>query len=376
MLPPDMKMGGNVFLASLGLITIAACSSGSNSLKADSGTAAIGCNPPATVEDQGLQTCSGCTSSTTCTSQAPLEACCTWATQPNAALARSSNLHRYAGSGPVDLSCLASPAMPGTSKMVTLTGYVRVFSSGTDSAGVLVQVFKENTPKTPDGSFDAANPVGSYKTSMTDAVDPIDTTWNTHGCPNGCSYRQYKIANVPTETPLVIETSDASGSGAWGTIYDYNIYFSNGSLAAIDGGAPGAQYDATAVAADDPGVVAGSVGQTPDGTKGMLAGEVHDCGDVRLAGATVGTTVPPQGPLYYSTSDEGNPLLDATAHATSELSLFAGMNFPTGKPIRVTAFGEDPANAGKFLMLGTYVVQTYPGAVTALSFRGRRPWQP
>src|ERR1017187_2822388 len=94
MLPPDMKMGGNVFLASLGLITIAACSSGSNSLKADSGTAAIGCNPPATVEDQGLQTCSGCTSSTTCTSQAPLEACCTWATQPNAALARSSNLHR------------------------------------------------------------------------------------------------------------------------------------------------------------------------------------------------------------------------------------------------------------------------------------------
>jgi len=259
--------------------------------------------------------------------------------------------------------------------MVTLTGYVRIFSSGTDSAGVKVQVFTENNPKTPDGSFDATNPLGSYTTSMTDASDPIDTTWDTHGCPNGCSYRQYTIPNVPTETPLVIRTSDATGSGMWGTIYEYNVYFPNASLTAADGGAPGATYDATAVAADDPGVVAGSVGQAPDATRGMLAGEVHDCGDVRLAGATVGTTVPPQGPLYYSTSDEGNPLLDQTARVTSELSLFAGINLPTGQPIRVTAIGDDPAASGKFLMLGTYVVQMYPGALTTLSLRGRRPWQ-
>jgi hypothetical protein len=26
-------------------------------------------------------------------------------------------------------------------------------------------------------------------------------------------------------------------------------------------------------------------------------------------------------------------------------------------------------------LLGTYVVQVFPGAVTALSFRGRRPYQ-
>jgi hypothetical protein len=212
---------------------------------------------------------------------------------------------------------------------------------------------------------------------MTDAVDPIDTTWNTHGCPNGCSYRQYKIANVPTETPLVIKTSDATGSGMWATVYEYNIYFSNSSLVTPDGGgAADATYLATAASASDLGVAAGAVGISPNPSDGLLVGEVHDCGDVRLSGATVGVTVPPQGQLFYFTGDEGNPLPDQTVHVTEAMGMFGGFNFPTGGPVRVTAVGEDPASAGKFLMLGTYVVQMYPGAMTALSLRGRRPWQP
>jgi hypothetical protein len=30
---------------------------------------------------------------------------------------------------------------------------------------------------------------------------------------------------------------------------------------------------------------------------------------------------------------------------------------------------------GQTVLLGAHVIQTFPGAVTALSFRGRRPWQ-
>jgi len=238
------------------------------------------------------------------------------------------------------------------------------------------------------GKFDSAQmlqfnfgPGGSHPLVSGVAVDPVN-----HDLYVVAAYKQEiqtydPSSEASSKSPVSQFSVSGSGSGGGATEEQIaadsagNVYFPNASLTAADGGAPGATYDATAVAADDPGVVAGSVGQAPDATRGMLAGEVHDCGDVRLAGATVGTTVPPQGPLYYSTSDEGNPLLDQTARVTSELSLFAGINLPTGQPIRVTAIGDDPAASGKFLMLGTYVVQMYPGALTTLSLRGRRPWQ-
>lgn len=380
-----VKSGWGTFFASLGVIACAACSSTNHTPVPDGGGTMTTCGSGATVEDQGEQDCKGCTSTGACTTGAPLEACCNWNAAPNAALARSTNLHRYSampGDSPApDLSCLTSPGTLGTPQMVTLTGYVWLFSSGQDSAGVKVEVFKETKPNT-DGAIDAS-PLGSYTTSSSDPTYPIaQTTWDTHGCPSpGCSYRQYTIANVPTETPLVIKTSDAMGGSTWATVYDYNIFFANGQAGAGDGGAPTVHYDATAAAAGDPGTVAGTVGLTIQGGQGVLAGEVHDCASdngglgVRLSGATVGTSVQPQGGVLYFTTDEANPLPDQTAVVTSDLGLFAGVNLPTGKPIRITAVGQDPAASGKFEMIGTYVVQVYPGAVTAIALRGRRPWQ-
>jgi hypothetical protein len=376
-----MNKGGIVFIASVAFLAAAACSSTNTTPVPDAGKTTATCGSKSTVEDMGEKDCAGCTAAGSCTSSAPLEACCNWVPQPTSALARSTTLHRFsapnnASSAP-DLSCLTSPGMLGTSRMVTLTGYVWLFSSGTDSSGVKVDVYTENNPNT-DGSI-SPTPLGSYTTSTTDPADPVDTTWNTHGCPSGCSYRQYTIANVPTETPLVLKTSDATGGTTWATLYDYNIYFPN-SAVEDEGGTPTVHYDATVAASNDPNTVAGSVGLTVTG--GVIAGEVHDCWDdpqglltgVRLSGATVATSEP-SVQIYYSTSDESNPLLDQSANSTSPLSLFAGINFETGKPVRVTAVGQDPANPGKYLLLGTYVVQTFPSAVTAISLRGRRPWQ-
>jgi hypothetical protein len=136
-------------------------------------------------------------------------------------------------------------------------------------------------------------------------------------------------------------------------------------------------YDATAAAASDLGTVANAAGGISiNGSLGLLAGEVHDCGDVRLSGATVNTDTRAETQMFYFTEDEGNPLPYTAATVTSSLGLFGAINYPTGMPIRVTGVGQDPTASGKFLMLGTYVVQMYPGAVTAIALRGRRPWQP
>src|SRR5579863_9110498 len=79
--------GACLCIAGLAIAAIAACSSGNNSLSPDGGGTTSGsCNPPQVVGDTDLKDCTGCSSTTTCTSQVPLEACCTWATQPDAKL--------------------------------------------------------------------------------------------------------------------------------------------------------------------------------------------------------------------------------------------------------------------------------------------------
>src|SRR5579859_1650813 len=202
------------------VVAVAACGSGpvgAGTSGGDGGSS--GCGTGATVAGTSLQQCTTCSApGSGCTPLNSLEACCTWVAQPKDALADGTGLHRYStsdASAQPDLSCLAGGATLGTPQMATLTGYVWLFSSGQDSAGVKVEVFTENTPQTPDGTF-GASPVGSYTTTSQDPIDPTDTTWNQK-CPGGCSYRQYTIQNVPTETPLVIRTSDAGGT-QWATL--------------------------------------------------------------------------------------------------------------------------------------------------------------
>jgi hypothetical protein len=378
-----MNKGGIVFLASIGFLAASACSSGSHTPVGDAGGPTATCGSTLTVEDESEKDCTTCTTGGTCSTQTPIKACCTYAGQPTTPLVRTTGEHRFSApsgaSGTPDLSCLSSPGTLGTPQTVTLTGYVWLFDTGSDSAGVQVQVFAENHPDTPDGTF-SSTPLGTYTTKSTDPADPVDTTWNSN-CPNGCSYRQYTISGIPTETPLVIETSDATGGATWATLYDYNIYFPNMAVE-NEGGTPTVHYDATAASSGDPNTVAGSLGYTV--TSGVIAGEVHDCwtdpdgyvAGIRVSGATVGSSVLPEGnQIFYSNSSESSPLLVQSATSTTPLGLYGGVNYPTGVPIRITAVGEDPANPGKFLMLGTYVVQTFPSAVTALSLRGRRPWQ-
>ena len=106
----------------------------------------------------------------------------------------------------------------------------------------------------------------------------------------------------------------------------------------------------------------------------MIAGEVHDCGDIRLAGATVDIDAAHEGDMFYFGDNEANPLPDKTrtSAGTSKLGLFGTLNVTTGVPIRISALG---IHDGQTVLLGTHTVQAFKGGVTALRLRGRRPWQ-
>jgi len=259
----------------------------------------------------------------------------------------------------------------------TLSGFVKLFSSsGRDTQGVSVTVFHVDTST---GQL-LAQVGSSYVTSASDAGET--NTWLEACSTEACVFRHYQITGVPTETPLVIMTSDGTGSGEWADSYDYDLYFADKSTC-VPGGGPcvssqsasgwTTRYDATAVARADIISMAGSAAGNfaLDPSAGVLVGEVHDCGDVRVSSANVDTDVVHSGPLVYFAADEANPLPDATRTSTDEgtssLGRFGALNLATGTPIRVSAIG---VYHGQDTLLGTAVVQTYPGPSPPSAFAG------
>jgi hypothetical protein len=319
----------------------------------------------------------------TCTPARSVDACCVWVQKPSVTLIRSEGLHEYSSTDPtVELGCLTTPPTAGPSHTSTLSGFVKIFSSGSDTQGVTVAVFQVDT-----STGQLLDQVGSsYITSASDAFETNDWLQSCSG--DDCLFRHYQVTEVPTEKPLVIMTSDATGSGFWADSYDYYVYFSDDSTCAADGGPCVSsrglsgwttRYDATAVAmADIVGLAGSTAGNiTLDPTEGIIVGEVHDCGDIRISGATVDTGIQHLGPLFYFDGDEANPLPDETRsvddEGTSALGMFGALDLPAATPIRVSAIG---IFEGRDTLLGTAVVQTYAGpSLTAITLRGRRPFQ-
>jgi hypothetical protein len=109
--------------------------------------------------------------------------------------------------------------------------------------------------------------------------------------------------------------------------------------------------------------------------RGALAGEVHDCDDVRLANATVESS--PRrawdGPVVYFSENDTNPLPDLSREqrGTSLLGTYALLDVEPGA-VRVSAVGY---SSGQVVHLGSYRARIFPDSVTLVTFRGMRPWQ-
>src|SRR5207302_8680396 len=138
--------------------------------------------------------CSACTVSAaatpaTCTAPRPINACCTFVAAPTNELERGVGLNRYSTSDRnVDLGCLDNPGKLGTPQTAKLTGYVRLFSTGEDSAGVKIEIFKEGK----DGALGEL--VGAAVTTTKDdpILQPKPSPTVLAKCPDGgCSFRAY-----------------------------------------------------------------------------------------------------------------------------------------------------------------------------------------
>lgn len=174
---------------------------------------------------------------------------------------------------------------------------------------------------------------------------------------------KFGYSGVPTETELVIETS----GDVWAPNYEYGVV-----LRSTEAKAGVVTRDVLAIAVDDYAVIAqASLGHPVTPGHGMVIGEVHDCGDVRLSNAMVNVDVAAKL-LVYFTADEAQPLPDQSATSTSVLGLFAAVDVPEGSA-SVAAVG---LSGGATTALGFDRIRVFPDAITTLRFRGPLPVAP
>jgi hypothetical protein len=331
-----------------------------------------------------------------------------------------------------DFSCLADPPMgPATPATVTMTGFVDVFSSGPNSDGARIQVFRESqldgvddiTTVTPIATFDVVLDAATLadaracpverdlegdpdfeqgKCSLPDdtctgqcdkILDAVEFCHKTT-CDDLSRWEvRYTIPSVPTNEFLVIRSVGLDTDGnpqvlnnTWSPLIQYNVFLSTADKACadesdtdcIDTSVDPALYrsDANLLSSQDyltiPTSAGLSAGITPG--NGGIAGEIHDCNSIRLGNAQVGFTADrvPRVIVFFN----GNPVktlpsLQQVTKGTNSLSLYAGLDVAPG-PIDVVSVGVKDA---ALFEANRFTARIWPDSITLVRLGGGRPPQ-
>ncbi|MBI2394851.1 MAG: hypothetical protein HYV09_35105 [Deltaproteobacteria bacterium] len=358
-------------VASLALVLLAACSSSDPPTPSDGGTSgavtptnAAWCAEPAPAGCGAVAVCGVCVP------------------KPQNDLKRTSDAKEYTGTGAVDVSCFSSTPTPaGTSKNVKMKGWVKIFANGPDSKNVKVEIFEEERDATgkPTGKLGKLVGAGNSVDTAPACADPpvhpctLKETRTKGGTTSERLLYPFEIAAVPTEVPLIARTTGTTDEAGWFPLYDYNVVARNDKL----NPAGEFEFNVRALGNDDyASILKAAYNQPPQGGESAIAGEVHDCGDVRLSAATVGVaptagSTKPRYPLFYLSEVEDGPLPDSARTSTGKLGLYAIGGAKPGV-YSVSSAGKIGAD---FVTLGSYKVQTFADSVTVYTFRGIRPWQ-
>ena len=195
---------------------------------------------------------------------------------------------------------------------------------------------------------------------------------------------RYSVPNIPTNTRLVIRVTGPNNVSdtTWATTVSFNIFLSTNDRACTslsdtdcldqsDAAHPKYQLNVSALSSADyvniP-TISGLPGGISSG-QGAMAGEVHDCDNVRVGNVEVVTTPPADRFTYFN----GNPIMtlpDASRASvgTDRLGLFAALNEKPG-PVHVESGGATMAG-GALTSFGTFDAFVYANAVTIVDING------
>lgn len=348
----------------LSSLSYMACGDGGSGGSGASGSSSSGTCPDNLAPAANSEFCANDTTPTDCERLSAAykdQVCGVGVIAPLDELKRSDAVKEFAGSGPPDVACFTPAGYPtaGASQTVKIKGLAKIFSHGCQSKDLEIQVFLVD--QTPNG-VELGQQVGATVTTPPDCTDPADGEASVE---DDCGMRYecfYEYDGVPTETEIVILTKGME----WSPLYDFNQYIPNSEV--VNGVW---DHNVRALAKDDYQVIPQvAIGSPITLGHGAIAGEVHDCGDVRLIGATVDVSVARKIVTYF-TNDEDHPLPDLGKSSTTSLGLYAALDVEPGQAT-VAAMG---LVNGSVVTLGYHRVKVFPESVTSVTFRGLRPYQ-
>jgi hypothetical protein len=394
------------FASIVALAALASCGDddhGPTDVPTDTGDADAADTPDGSTPSALYETCPAeCASTPTCARDEILT-CCACVKPPAAAdtLGRTpcgvmSDYCDEAPPDPVNVACLKPDGWPDpppdSPPTVTIRGVVDVYGSGNTAAGgdITVEFYRMAADGTPDGS-----PIGTYSATLAACRDDLLPVVREDGdeaacCPGPCqellpdadgctptsgdcrALWYYEIADVPTYAPLILHTSGDPTLGLWKDMYYSNVFFFPED---VEDGADYVFYRAKTLSVDDWRAIPATAGDF-DGIargQGAVAGEIHDCDNVKLYNATVGVNPVTRSTTFtYFNGVEAKPYPDTLRTTTNSDGLYAALEIPPGS-VRVTAVGRV---AGEGLVnLGWWDAHVFPDALTVVTIRGTRPTQ-
>lgn len=330
-----------------------------------------------------------------------------------------------AAAGAPNLACVATPIDPPDGPTsVTLTGFVHVFSSGPNSDGLQVSIY-DAAPLLAGTDINAATPLAqgvfaldpkTQRACDTDKVNgcsiPVSSACTLPVCNDGidgrtddkkycmnngaspatCNDRlrweaRYTFANIPTNRQLAVRVTGPEGKAnqVWATTVQWNLYLPTGTRSCVDendidcmdltnASAIQYRYNVNALSQSDYVNIPQTSGLSGGISAGLgaIAGEVHDCDNVRVGNVAVGTN--PAGDRF--TYFNGNPvktLPDSARYAfgTDQLGLYAAFNLKPGK-VNAQAAGILELG-GAMVDFGNFEGIVYPDTVSVININGGRP---
>ncbi|HEY7957379.1 MAG: hypothetical protein ACHQ17_11040 [Polyangia bacterium] len=329
-----------------------------------------------------------------------------------------------AGKPAPNLACLATPpALKPGPAAATLTGFIHVFSSGPDSKNVSVAIY-DAAPLLAGMDLSAVTPLATIASTTLDpaterACDadakngcsiPSTTGCTLPVCGDGLNGRpdnikycranedgttscndrlrweaHYSLPSIPTNKQLVIRASGQGGAAdqTWANLVSWNVVLSTNDPACAgpsstdcwdltDPQNPKYQLDVNALSKSDYVNIptsAGLSGGISEG-QGAIAGEIHDCDNIRVGNVSVGETPAADRFSYFN----GNPIMtlpDPSRLGTDQLGLYTALNIKPGK-VHVVA-GGSLTDGGPLTSFGSFDGYVYADTVSVINVNGGKP---
>lgn len=323
-----------------------------------------------------------------------LQTCCVCVDPPIAQAGRTACgiMSEYCDEAPVDplnTACLQPSGFPDPPPTdpptVNVRGVVDVYGNGNTVAGgdITVEFYR----MAEDGSLGAL--LDTSVATLAACEDsllptPFETGLEATCCPGPCQELMpdtddctptsgdcralwyYEVTEIPTSTPLILHTS--GNAAYWKDLYYSNVFYFP------EDETPGGYvfYRAKTLSVDDWRAIPATAGDF-DGIaagQGAIAGEIHDCDNVKVYNATVGVN-PTANTFAYFNGVEEKPYPDTLRTSTNSDSLYAALELAPGlaRVSAVALIGDDYVN------LGWWDAYVFPDALTVVTIRGTRPTQ-